>query len=93
MAQSNNAKASTSNKDVETQTVQLGCKIKMLVGYEDEKLFATITTTKEDIDYQFWYPGRNQGIKEYKNGKNNYIWDDKNEGGLMYKRMKGDSKI
>ena len=49
----------------------------MLVGYgESEKLNATIITTKEEVDYQFWYPGRNKVIKDYKHIKGNYSWDD-----------------
>ena len=24
------------------------------------KMYATITTTKDEVDYQFWYPGRNK---------------------------------
>ena len=47
-----------------------GCKIRMLVGYgESEKLNATIITPKEEVDYQFWYPGRNKVIKDYKHMK------------------------
>ena len=56
-------KPTQTNRDVETQPVLFGCKIKMLVGYEDEKMFATITTTKEDVDYQFWYPGGKMELK------------------------------
>ena len=37
---------------------------------------ATIITSKEEVDYQFWYPGRNKVIKEYKHIKDNYSWDD-----------------
>ena len=51
--------------EVETQPA-VGCKIKILVGYENEKTFATITTTKKEVDYQGWYPRRNKVIKEYK---------------------------
>ena len=32
--------------------------------------------TKEEVDYQFWYPQRNKVIKEYKNIRDNYSWDD-----------------
>ena len=42
----------------------------MLQGYANDKRFATITTTKKDVDYQCWYPGR----------KDNYSWIDESEG-------------
>ena len=48
--------------NTDTQPV-LGCKIKMLVRYEGDKMFATIITTKEEVDDQFWYPGTNRVIK------------------------------
>jgi hypothetical protein len=54
-----------------------GCKIRMLVGYgEDGKMNATINTTKEEVNYQFWYPGRNKVIKEYKYIKDKYSWEN-----------------
>ena len=49
-----------------------------------EKTFATITTTKEDVDYQFWYPRRNKVIKEYKNIKDFYSWNDEDDSELGY---------
>ena len=80
MAKSKKAKANITKKDIEKQPA-LVCKIKVLVGYENEKTFATITTTKEEVDYQFWYPGRtNKMIKEYKDIKDNYSWNDENKG-------------
>ena len=49
----------------------------MLEGYgESDKLNTTISTRKEEVDYQFWYPERNKVIKEYKHVQNNYSWDD-----------------
>ena len=49
----------------------------MLVGYgEDGKMNATINTTKEEVNYQFWYPGRNKVIKEYKYIKDKYSWEN-----------------
>ena len=58
----------------------LGCRIRMLVGYgENDKMNATIITTKEEVDYQFWYPGRNKVIKEYKYIKDSYSWNDEFE--------------
>ena len=66
-------------EDVNKRT-KFGCKIRMLVGYGDnEELNATIITTKEEVDYQFQYPGRNKVIKEYKYIKDNYSWDDEFE--------------
>ena len=50
--------------EVETQQV-VGCKIRFLVGYENERTFTTITTTKKEVDSQFWYPGRNTVINKY----------------------------
>ena len=40
------------------------------------KINSTIITTKEEVDYQFWYPKRNKVIKEYKNIKDYYSWND-----------------
>ena len=58
----------------------VGCRIRMLVGYDMEgKINATIITTKEEVDYQFWYPKRNKVIKEYKNIKDYYSWSDEFE--------------
>ena len=54
------------------------------MGYENEKAFATITTSKEEVDYQFWYPGRNRVIKEYKNIKDNDSWKNEDDGELVY---------
>ena len=39
--------------------------MRFLVGQDNGKTCATITTSKEEIDYQFQYPGRNQVIKKY----------------------------
>ena len=49
------------------------------MGYENGKTFATITTTKEEVDYQFWYPGRKKVIKEYKYIKDFYSWSDEDD--------------
>ena len=58
----------------------VGCRIRMLVGYDKEgTINATIITTKEEVDYQFWYPKRNKVIKEYKNIKDYYSWSDEFE--------------
>ena len=39
-------KQNQSKTEVETQQV-VGCKVRFLVGYENERTFATITTTKK----------------------------------------------
>ena len=55
----------------------------MLVGHEGEKMHATITTTKEEVDYQFWYRGIKIVIKENSCIKDNYSWESK-ETQLVY---------
>ena len=52
------------------------------MGYENDKMYATITTTKDELDYQFWYPGRNKVTKEYKLNMDNYSWADESDGEL-----------
>ena len=49
-----------------------GHKMRFLVGYDNGKMNATITISKEEIDRQFQYPGKNKVIKEYKNIKDFY---------------------
>ena len=39
---------------------------------EVETQKATITTTKDEVDDQLWYPARTKLIKTYKNLKDNY---------------------
>ena len=56
----------------------VGHKMRFLVG-ENGKINATITTSKEEIDYQFQYPGKNKVIKEYKNIKDFYSWLDEED--------------
>ena len=48
------AKPKPKQTEVETQQV-IGCKIRFVVGpgHENAKAFASITTTKEEVDYQF----------------------------------------
>ena len=53
--------------------------MRFLVGVDNGKINATITTSKEEIDYQFQYPGRNKVIKEYKNIKDMYSWLDEED--------------
>jgi len=54
------------------------CRIRMRVGYgENGKITTTILTTIEEVDCQFWSPGRNKVIKELKHIKiNNYSCND-----------------
>ena len=40
---------------------------------------ASITTSKEELDYQLQYPGKNKVIKEYANIKDFYSWGDEEE--------------
>ena len=57
--------ASTQAEDYKQKS--LSCRIRMLVGYgKNDQMNATIITTKEEVNYQFWGPGRNKVIKEYK---------------------------
>ena len=59
--------------EVKTQPT-IGCKMRFLVGYDKDKTFATITTSKAEVDYQFWCPGRNKVIREYKNIEDTCSW-------------------
>ena len=56
-----------------------GHKMRFLIGNDNGKMNATITTSKEEIDYQFQYPGKNRVIKEYKNIKDIYSWVDEED--------------
>ena len=51
--------------------------MRFLVGEENGKINACITTSKEHLDYQFQYPGKNKVIKEYANIWDFYSWEDK----------------
>ena len=57
-----------------TKNQLFGCKMRVLFGHDNGKPCATITSSKEEIDSQFWYPRRNKVIKDYKNIKDNYSW-------------------
>ena len=57
--------------------------MRFLVGQDNGKTCATITTSKEEIDYQFQYPGRNQVIKKYKNIRDFYSWSDEDDSELV----------
>ena len=60
-----------------TQT--FGCKMRILLGYDNGIPCATITSSKEGNDNQFWYPRRNRVIKEYKDVKDNYFWSSEDD--------------
>ena len=53
--------------------------MRILLGYDNEIPCAYITTSKEEIDNQFWYPRRNRVIKEYKDIKDNYSWSSEDD--------------
>ena len=40
--------------------------------------------SKEEVDDQFWYPRRNRVMKEFKNIKDHYFWNDEDDGDLFY---------
>ena len=66
-----------STQEDNSKLPSIGCTIRMLVGYgENGEMNATIITTKEDVDYKFWYRKRSKVIKEYKNIRGNYSWGD-----------------
>ena len=62
-------KVQTNKLSKSEQKKIVGHKMRFLVGVVNGKINATITTSKEEIDYQFQYPGRNKVIKEYKTKK------------------------
>ena len=54
----------------------------------DPEVFSvTEFITKEEEDYQFYYPGRNKVLKKYKNITDFYSWDSKKEGAFVYRSM------
>ena len=69
-----------STQEEEHMQKAIGCRFRMRVGYGDNgKWNATIVTTKEEVDHQFWYPKKNKVIKDYKNIKDSSSWDDEFE--------------
>ena len=69
-----------STQEDENKVPSVGCRIRILFGYDDSgKMNATIISTKEDVDNQFWYPKRKRVINEYKTIKDSYSWDDEFE--------------
>ena len=76
----NKAISIESTQEDENKIPSVGCRIRILFGYDDNgKMNATITSTKEDVDNQFWYPKRKRVINEYKGIKDNYSWNDEFE--------------
>ena len=47
----------------------------MLVGQEDDKMYATIISSKKEVYQQFYHPGRNKVINVYKNIHCFLSWD------------------
>ena len=54
----------------------VGHRMRFLIGEENGMLNACITTSKEELDYQFQYPGKNKVVKEYENIRDFYSWGD-----------------
>ena len=52
----------------------VGHRMRFLIGEENGKINACITTSKEERDYQFQYPGKNKVVKEYANIRDFYSW-------------------
>ena len=50
--------------------------MRFLVGEENGIINACITTSKEELDYQFQYPGKNKVVKEYAHIRDFYSWED-----------------
>ena len=61
----------------------VGHKMRFLVGKNNGKINATLTTSKKEIDYQFQYPGKKKVIKEYKNIKDFYSWSDEGDNEMV----------
>ena len=54
-----------STQEDKSNLPSVGCRIRMLVGYDDKGIMnTTIITPKEDVDQQFWYPKRNKVINK-----------------------------
>ena len=69
-----NQKGNTPKSDKQKM---VGHRMRFLIGEENGKINACITTSKEELDYQFQYPGKNKVIKEYANIRDFYSWEDK----------------
>ena len=50
--------------------------MRFLIGEENGIINACITTSKEELDYQFQYPGKNKVVKEYAKIQDFYSWGD-----------------
>ena len=68
-----NQKGNTPKSDKQKM---VGHRMKFLVGEENGIINACITTSKEELDYQFQYPGKNKVVKEYANIRDSYSWED-----------------
>ena len=76
-----NRKDDSHNEKAKNQL--FGCKLRVLFGYDNGKPCATITSSKEEIDSQFWYPRRNRVIKEYKNIKDKHSSDGEDDSEMV----------
>ena len=54
----------------------VGHRMRFLIREENGKINACIFTSKEELDYQFQYPGKNKVVKEYVNIRDFYSWED-----------------
>ena len=54
----------------------VGHRMRFLIGEENGIINACITTSKEELDYQFQYPGKNKVVKEYAQIRDSYSWED-----------------
>ena len=55
-----NQKGNTPKSDKQKM---VGHRMRFLIGEENGKINACITTSKEELDYQFQYPGKNKVVK------------------------------
>ena len=86
-----NKKDDSHNKKAKNQS--FGCKLRVLFGYDNGKPCATITSSKEEIDSQFWYPRRNRAIKEYKSIKDFYSSCGEDDSEMVDKETTANSTI
>ena len=54
----------------------VGHRMRFLIGEENGIINACITTSKEELDYQFQYHGKNKVVKEYAQIRDSYLWED-----------------
>ena len=54
----------------------VGHRMRFLIREENGIINACITTSKEELDYQFQYHGKNKVVKEYAQIRDSYLWED-----------------